>query len=74
MKYRKNEQPNDSCTSFCLVDKGFAVFGTNYDHGKVHEGMIFTNKRGVKKTYWDTEVNNPHAEWTSKHAAFQSIS
>jgi choloylglycine hydrolase len=31
--------------------------------------MIFTNKRGVKKTYWDTTVNNPHAEWTSKHGS-----
>ena len=58
--------PNDSCTSFCLEINGFAVFGANFDHGTVHEGLIFTNKRGVEKTYWEKDISSTHARWTSK--------
>jgi hypothetical protein len=37
-----------SCTSFCLDNNGYAVFGTNYDHGKMlDDGMIFVNRRNV---------------------------
>ena len=41
------------CTSFCLDNNGYAVFGTNYDHGKnIYEGLIFVNKRNISKSYW----------------------
>ena len=65
----RKEKTNDSCTSFCLENNGCAIFGANYDHDKVNEGLIFTNKRGVKKAYWEKDLISDHAIWTSKYGS-----
>lgn len=58
------------CTSFCLDNNGYAVFGTNYDHGKnIYEGLIFVNKRNVSKSYWESDAVSEHARWTSKYGS-----
>ena len=38
-----------ACTSFVLDNNGFAVFGANLDY-RIHEGLVFINKRNVTKT------------------------
>jgi penicillin V acylase-like amidase (Ntn superfamily) len=60
-----------SCTSFCLDNNGYAVFGTNYDHKKMlDEGIIFVNKRNVSKSYWlKKDSKSEHAQWTSKYGS-----
>lgn len=63
------EKSNDSCTSFCLKSDGYAILGANYDHGKVHDGMIFTNQRGVIKSYWENDPNSEHIKWTSRYGS-----
>jgi penicillin V acylase-like amidase (Ntn superfamily) len=69
MKIKEAHQPKDSCTSFCLDNDGFAVFGANYDHGKIHEGLVFTNKRNIPKSYWEDDPVSGHARWTSKYGS-----
>ena len=59
-------ESHDSCTSFCLKNDGYAVFGANYDHGEIHEGLVFTNNRGVSKSYWEADPLSQHAQWTSR--------
>jgi penicillin V acylase-like amidase (Ntn superfamily) len=69
MNKKKTTSFNDSCTSFCLDNNGYAIFGANYDHGQIHEGLIFTNKRGVSKSYWEIDLVSEHAQWTSKYGS-----
>ena len=57
-----------SCTSFCLDNDGFAVFGTNYDN-QIHEGMIFVNKRNVAKTALDASTTGETASWVSQYGS-----
>jgi penicillin V acylase-like amidase (Ntn superfamily) len=58
------------CTSFVLDNNGYAVFGSNFDYGKdISEGLIFVNKRNVKKSYWQSDSINPHACWVSKYVS-----
>jgi len=60
------------CTSFVLDNNGYAVFGSNFDYGRdISEGLVFVNKRNVKKSYWQTDSIHPHACWVSK---FGSVS
>jgi penicillin V acylase-like amidase (Ntn superfamily) len=61
--------PKHSCTSICLVNDGYAVFATNYDH-QIHEGLLFVNKRNVEKSYWEkTDPASESARWTSKYGS-----
>ncbi len=57
-----------SCTSFCLDNKGEAVFGSNYDND-IPEGMVFINKRGVSKSGLMPGTTGQVATWTSKYAS-----
>ena len=57
-----------ACTSFCLDSDGFAVFGTNLDN-RIHEGLLFVNKRNVTKTAWDPSTAGEYAKWTSKYGS-----
>ena len=56
------------CTSFVLDNNGYAIFCSNFDYGRdISEGLIFANKRNVKKSYWQTDSIHPHACWVSKY-------
>jgi hypothetical protein len=57
------------CTSFCLNDNGKLIFGTNFDHDKVHEGLLFVNKRKVSKTGWEASTTGEYAGWISKYGS-----
>ncbi len=57
-----------ACTSFCLDSNGFPVFGTNLDN-RIHQGLLFVNKRNVTKTAWDPGATGEYAEWTAKYGS-----
>ena len=57
-----------ACTSFVLDNDGFAVFGANLDY-RIHEGLVFINKRNVAKTILDPSTTAEYAEWTSKYGS-----
>ena len=52
------------CSSFCLVNNGYAVFGTNLD-SNVYEGLLYINKRGLGKTGF----GGGSTRWISKYAS-----
>ena len=58
-----------ACSSFCLDNNGYAVFGTNLDHYDVYEGLVFVNKRNVVKTGWESSTTGTHAAWVSKYGS-----
>ncbi len=59
----------NACTTFCLVKNGEILFGKNYDWNIGH-GMIFINKRNVKKTaLGDSDDEKNLAGWTSKYGS-----
>jgi len=60
---------NHGCTSFCLDNDGYCIFGTNHDNS-IHEGMLYVNKRDVSKTGWDQSTTGKVARWTSKYGSF----
>lgn len=57
-----------ACTSFILDNNGFAVFGANFDN-RIHEGLVFINKRNVTKKMLDPSTTGEYAEWTSKYGS-----
>jgi len=57
-----------ACTSFCLDSDDFAVFGANFDN-RIHEGLVFINKRNVIKKMLDPGTTGEYAEWTSKYGS-----
>jgi penicillin V acylase-like amidase (Ntn superfamily) len=60
--------PIEGCSSFVLVNDGFAVFAANYDN-EIHEGMLYINKRGLRKTGWTASTSGEIAQWTSRYAS-----
>ena len=56
------------CTSSCLDNDGYCVFGTNFDNN-IHEGLLFVNKRNVSKTGWEANTAGEYARWTSKYGS-----
>jgi hypothetical protein len=54
-----------SCTSFCLDNDGYAVFGTNFDNDDF-DGLLFVNKRNVSKIAWESGPRGERARWTSE--------
>ncbi len=57
-----------ACTSLILDNNGFPVFGTNLDN-RIHQGLLFVNKRNVTKTAWEMSATGEYAEWTSKYGS-----
>jgi penicillin V acylase-like amidase (Ntn superfamily) len=58
------------CTSFCLDNNGYAVFGTNYDHVKDrYDGLVFVNKRKVSKSFHPPDSSGQHVRWTAKYGS-----
>ena len=58
------------CTSFCLDNGDYCVFGANMDHGN-HEigGQLFVNQRYVLKTGWQASTTGEYARWISKYGS-----
>jgi choloylglycine hydrolase len=59
------------CTSFCLDNDGYCIFGTNFDSIPTEgiQGMLYVNKRDVSKTGWDESTTGEVARWTSKYGS-----
>jgi penicillin V acylase-like amidase (Ntn superfamily) len=63
-------EKDQGCTSFCLDNGGYAVFGANYDHvNSGSDGLVFVNKRNVIKSFRHTDSPGQHAGWTSKYGS-----
>jgi penicillin V acylase-like amidase (Ntn superfamily) len=57
------------CTSFCLDNGDYCVFGTNMDHDEVKVSQVYVNKRNVLKTGWETGTTGKYARWISKYGS-----
>lgn len=57
-----------ACTSFCLDSNGFLVFGTNLDN-RIHEGLVYVNKRNVAKRGWEQSTTGEYATWISQYGS-----
>jgi len=55
-----------TCTSFALNHDGYLIFGTNYDNSFA-PGMIYVNKRNVRKSGWEPATNGKTATWVSRY-------
>lgn len=56
-----------ACTSFVLSDGNRVLLGSNFDND-FKPGMLYVNKRGVRKTGLDLNDQSSSARWTSKCA------
>jgi penicillin V acylase-like amidase (Ntn superfamily) len=61
-------RPAVPCSSLAFLNRGVLVFGTNYDN-RFAPGKIFINKRGVRKTGWETGTTGSVAAWTSRYGS-----
>jgi len=63
-------EKDQGCTSFCLDNGGYAVFGANYDHvNGSSDGLVFVNKRNVAKSFPHSGAPGRHAAWTSRYGS-----
>jgi penicillin V acylase-like amidase (Ntn superfamily) len=60
--------PAVPCSSFAFLNKGFLVFGTNYDN-PFAPGQLFINKRGVRKSGWEAGTTGEIASWVSRYGS-----
>ena len=57
-----------SCSSFVFEsDTGF-FFATNFDN-KIYDGLVFVNKRGLKKAGWEQGTTGKVAEWYTRYGS-----
>ncbi|NTV81410.1 MAG: hypothetical protein HGA24_08310 [Candidatus Aminicenantes bacterium] len=56
------------CSSLVFSNKGFPVFGTNYDN-RFAPGQLFINKRGVRKSGWEAGTTGQVASWVSRYGS-----
>lgn len=61
-------RPAAPCSSFVFLNNGVPVFGTNYDNFFA-PGLLFINKRGVRKTGWEAGTSGRTASWTSRYGS-----
>lgn len=57
-----------ACTSFVMEHGGGLVFGSNFDND-FRPGLLFVNKRGVKKSGFPLEKQDTPATWTSLYGS-----
>jgi len=57
--------PGFTCTTLCLVEKGRALVGYNYD-AWASEGLVLVNKRGTSKK---SRVEQGAASWTARYGS-----
>lgn len=61
-------RPAVPCSSLVLMNRGFPVFGTNYDN-PFAPGQLFIYKRGVRKSGWETGTTGRTAQWVSRYGS-----
>jgi len=54
------------CSSLAFLNRGYLVFGTNYDN-RFAPGLLFVNKRGVRKSGWEAGTTGRTASWVSRY-------
>jgi penicillin V acylase-like amidase (Ntn superfamily) len=57
-----------SCTSFVLDANKTLLFGSNYDND-IWPGLLYVNKKNVKKMGWEPGTTGDIAEWVSKYGS-----
>ena len=57
-----------SCTSFVLKANKTLLFGSNYDND-IWPGLLYVNKKNMKKTGWEAGTTGDIAEWVSKYGS-----
>lgn len=60
--------PCRSCSSFVVENRGHAIFGTNYDN-TIAPGLLFVNKRGLKKATWSSDIGGGPFRWAARYAS-----
>ena len=61
-------RPAVPCSSLSFLNKGFLVFGTNYDNSFA-PGLLFVNKRGIRKSGWEAGTTGRTASWVSRYGS-----
>jgi penicillin V acylase-like amidase (Ntn superfamily) len=61
-------RPAIPCSSLVFLNKGFPVFGTNYDN-RFAPGQLFITKRGVRKSGWEPGTTGRVAQWVSRYGS-----
>ncbi len=56
------------CSSLAFLNRGYLVFGTNYDNNFA-PGLLFINKRGVRKSGWEAGTTGKTASWVSRYGS-----
>lgn len=59
---------SQSCSSFCLDNGDYCVFGANQDNN-IDAGLLYVNKRHVLKMGWDPSMSGEYARWISKYGS-----
>ena len=59
----------EHCSAFVLDNDGHGVFGANFDHSLIDEGLVFVNKRGVLKSSINGGASHGRLYWTSRYAS-----
>jgi len=57
-----------ACTSFCLDNGDYCVFGTNQDN-PIDAGMLTVKRRQVLKTAWEPSTTGEYARWISRYGS-----
>ncbi|HUU18194.1 MAG TPA: hypothetical protein VMW72_13680 [Sedimentisphaerales bacterium] len=57
-----------SCTSFVLKVNKTLLFGSNYDND-IWPGLLYVNKKNVKKMGWEPGTTGEIAEWVSEYGS-----
>lgn len=61
---------NEGCTSFCLDNNGYAIFGANYDMAKNrYDGLVIVNKRNISKSFLQPDSSEKYFRWISKYGS-----
>ena len=61
-------RPASPCSSLAFLNRGYLVFGTNYDN-PFAPGLLFVNKRGVRKSGWEVGTTGKAAAWVSRYGS-----
>jgi choloylglycine hydrolase len=56
------------CSSLVLTNKAVSFYATNYDNNFA-PGRLFINKRGVRKSGWETGTTGQAAQWVSRYGS-----
>ena len=57
-----------ACTAFAMEGENGLLFGANFDND-FRPGLLFVNKKGVRKSGWSLEEGETPASWTSKYGS-----